>query len=136
MSTARHTLAVLALALPALLLTLEPAGAQEKEPFTEARFQALQAEGALVLVDVFADWCPTCAAQQEILAAFREEHPQVPLHVLSVDFDEQKEWVKHFKAPRQSTFILFKGEEQVWFAVAETRKEEVFKHILAAADMP
>ncbi len=132
--TARKSIAALTLALPAILLTLQPAGAQEKEPFTEARFEALQAEGALVLVDIFADWCPTCAAQQEILASFRTQHPEVPLHVLSVDFDKQKKWVKHFKAPRQSTFILFKGEEQVWFAVAETRGEEVFKNILAAAE--
>jgi len=136
MNAARKAFAVIFMAVPALALILQPAGAQEKEPFTEARFEALQAEGALVLVDIFADWCPTCAAQQEILADFRTEHPDVLLHVLSVDFDKQKEWVKHFKAPRQSTFILFKGEEQVWFAVAETRQDEVFKQLLAAADSP
>lgn len=133
MMTARKAVAALALALPGLLLPFHQASAQEKESFSEARFEALQAEGALVLVDVFADWCPTCAAQQEILATFREEHPDVPLHVLTVDFDKQKKWVKHFKAPRQSTFVLFKGGEQVWFAVTETRQEEVFKQILLAA---
>jgi thiol-disulfide isomerase/thioredoxin len=86
-----------------------------------------------VLVDVWASWCPTCAAQQEVLADFGKEHPDVPLHTLTVDFDTQKEWVKHFGAPRQSTFVLCRGTEKVWFAVAETRREEIFRQLLTAA---
>lgn len=123
-------------ALVAGVLSAAPAAAQAKEPFTQARFEALQAKGALVLIDVFADWCPTCAAQQEVLAEFRAQHPDISLHTLTVDFDTQKDWVRHFGAPRQSTFVLYKGEERVWFAVAETRKEEIFAKILAAANQP
>lgn len=101
-------------------------------PFTEARFEALQARNALVLVDIYADWCPVCMAQQKVLAEFRAEHPHVPLHVLKVDFDEQKAWVKHFEAPRQSTLILYRGEERLWFSVAENRRDVIFFQILAA----
>jgi thioredoxin 1 len=97
------------------------------EPFDEARFRALQEDDALVLVDVSASWCPTCAKQAEIISRYRDTHPEVPLHVLRVDFDDQKEWVRYFKAPRQSTLALYRGSEQVWFAVAETREEKVFK---------
>lgn len=103
------------------------------EPFTEARFRALQAEGALILVDVAADWCPTCRRQKTILARFQEQHPEAGLRILTVDFDRQKEWVKHFKAPRQSTFILFRGEAQQWFAVAEVGEEIIFDRLLRAA---
>lgn len=102
-------------------------------PFTQERFEALQAQGALVLVDVAADWCPTCRAQKAVIQAFQTEHPQVELHVLTVDFDSQKEWVKHFKAPRQSTLLVYKGADQQWFAVAETRQEVIFAALLEAA---
>lgn len=102
-------------------------------PFTQARFEALQAQGALVLVDVAADWCPTCRAQKAVIQSFQAEHPEVELHVLTVDFDTQKEWVKHFKAPRQSTLLVYKGTEQQWFAVAETRQEVIFAALLEAA---
>jgi len=103
------------------------------EPFSAERFEALQAENALILVDIHADWCPTCAKQQSALDAFEAEHPDLALHRLLVDFDQQKEWVKHFKAPRQSTLILFRGTEQKWFSVAETRPDAIAAAITAAA---
>lgn len=104
----------------ALLSLACSATAGETEAFSKERFEALQQKGALVLVDVAADWCPTCARQASIIREYKAQRPAVELEVLRVDFDAQKEWVKYFKAPRQSTLILFRGSEQVWFAVAET----------------
>lgn len=115
-----------------LLLTTQAATAAS-EAFTEERFKALQAQGALILVDVHADWCPTCAQQQKILDAYEAARPDAALHRLIVDFDKQKDWVKHFKAPRQSTLLLYRGVEQRWFAVAETREQAVFTALDAAA---
>ncbi len=96
------------------------------EPFTMERFEALQQEGARILVDVYAPWCPDCRRQQEHLDAYQQAYPDSGLHILTVDFDNQKDYVTHFRAPRQSTLILFEGEEQVWFSVAETRREPIF----------
>jgi thiol-disulfide isomerase/thioredoxin len=107
--------------------------AASTETFDEARFKALQAEGALVLVDVHASWCPTCAKQQQVLDDYEAARPAVKLHRLLVDFDSAKPWVIHFKAPRQSTLILFRGEQQQWFSVAETRPEVIFEALDKAA---
>lgn len=121
------------LGLAAMLLFLAgPVQAQEKEPFTDARFAELQEAGAVILLDVFADWCPTCAQQQRVLAAFQEAHPEAPLHILTVDFDDQKEVVTRFQAPRQSTLILYRGTERIWFSVAETRQAAIFEQLLEA----
>jgi thioredoxin 1 len=109
---------------------------QQKDAFTPERFAALQDQGALILVDVFADWCSTCAQQQRILAEFRERHPEVPLHTLTVDFDRQKQYVRQFRAPRQSTFILYRGTERVWFSVAETDRDRIFAELNRAAAAP
>lgn len=105
----------------------------ESQAFTEERFRDLQEQDALILVDVAADWCPTCALQHEILRSYREKRPDVRLHVLRVDFDEQKQWVKHFGAPRQSTLVLYRGEERLWFSVAETDASVIFAAIDEAA---
>ena len=40
----------------------------------------------------------------------------------------------HFKAPYQSTLVLFSGTEQVWFSVGETRKERIFGQLNAVTD--
>lgn len=97
------------------------------------RFEALQEEGALILVDVFASWCGTCAIQQEVLANFQKDNPGVPLYQLTVDFDDQKRYVRHFRAPRQSTLILYHGGEQVWFSIAETNSDAIYAAINEAA---
>jgi len=120
-------------ALTALLLSTA-SFALESEHFSNERFEALTSEGGLVLVDVWAPWCPTCRRQREILAAFQEAHPEVELTILEVSYDDDKDLVRRFRAPRQSTLLLFKGEEQVWFSVAETREEVIYEQLLSAAD--
>ena len=124
--------AVVALVV-AICLVLSASVRAASDPFTVERFEALQAEDALILVDVHAKWCPTCAQQTKILEEYRAQRPDVELYWLKVDFDNQKKWVKHFRAPRQSTLLLYRGEEKLWFSVAETRAEKVFEALDAAA---
>lgn len=112
------------------------ASALDKEAFTPERFAELQAQNALILVDIHATWCPTCARQQRVLADYRERHPELDLHILNVDFDKDKRWVKHFKAPRQSTLILYRGKEQIGFSVAEVRPEVIFAALDKATPQP
>ncbi|MDT8399539.1 MAG: thioredoxin family protein [Pseudomonadales bacterium] len=99
----------------------------EKEPFTIERFEALQAQNEMILVDISASWCPDCAKQQLVLEEYQKDFPESNLRILSIDFDTQKEWVTHFRAPRQSTLLLFSGQNQIWFSVAETRKEKIYE---------
>ena len=116
---------LLALATGTHKVAAQTAPAHSKEAFTHARFAELQAAGTLILVDIFADWCPTCAIQQTVLAEYRKRNPDVPLHTLTVDFDRQKDVVAYFRAPRQSTLILYRGTQRLWFSVAETRTEVI-----------
>lgn len=106
----------------------------EDQPFTQERFDALQAEGELILVDVYADWCSTCKRQQELIKLYRETHPDVDLHILKVDFDDDKATVRQLRAPRQSTLLVYKGEKQYWYSVAETDQDVLFAAINRAAD--
>jgi len=99
--------------------------ALDKEAFDKERFEQLQAENQVILVDVFATWCSTCAKQQEQLKQYRQQNPDKQFVILEVDFDTDKQWVTHFRAPRQSTLILYQGDERVWFSVAETRYESI-----------
>ena len=112
-----------------LIAPLSFAQALEKESFTQERFDELTANGDTVLVDIYATWCPTCAKQREVLEDFQATNPNSGLHILEVDFDDQKDVVRQFRAPRQSTLYLYKGEEQVWFSVAETDSDVIVGEI-------
>lgn len=109
----------------ALAMTALWAHALEKEAFTEERYNQLRDDGEVFLIDVYATWCSTCKAQQEILKQFQAENPEAALTILEVDFDDDKKWVRHFRAPRQSTLVLYRGEDQQWFSVGETRYDVI-----------
>ncbi len=112
-------------AIGILFFTVGSAQALEKEAYSQARFDALQAAGEVVLIDVYASWCPTCKKQQEALEAYRSANPEKKFTILVVDFDKNKDLVRHFRAPRQSTLLIYKGKEQFWFSVAETRPDVI-----------
>ncbi len=104
----------------------------QKQPFNETLYQQYQDSEQVYLVDVFATWCPTCKKQSKIIDQYFSENPDSKVKVLVVDYDDQKEWVTHFRAPRQSTLLLYKGEKQLWFSVAETSKDKIFTQLKQA----
>lgn len=83
----------------------------------------------MILVDIYADWCGTCKKQKKAIKQYFEKHSERELHVLVVDFDKQKEMVAMLGAPRQSTLLLFKGDKQFWYSVAESRYEVIAEKI-------
>lgn len=95
------------------------------EPYSQERFDSLKASGELVLLDVNAPWCSTCKKQGEIIDNWIEQNPDKTLHVLEIDFDTRKDLVAQYRAPRQSTLMLYKRGEQLWFSVAETRESVI-----------
>ena len=94
--------------------------------FTEAGFNQLKQDNAAVLIDVHATWCPTCRKQSKVIKAYFKQYPDSDLTVLKVDFDDQKHWVKHFKAFRQSTLIMYKGEKEIGRSIAQTNEKKLF----------
>lgn len=97
----------------------------EHESYTPERFETLQAAGQVVLLDVYADWCSTCAKQQVALEKYKIANPDKKFHIMRIDFDKQKDVVRQFRAPRQATLLLYKGQEQFWYSVAESRYEVI-----------
>ncbi len=105
------------------------ANATSEETYTAERFKSLQEAGEVVLVDIHASWCSTCAKQQVSLNKYIAKNPESKFHILKVDFDTQKDVVRKFRAPRQSTFLLYKGKNQFWYSVAETRYEVIAEEL-------
>jgi thiol-disulfide isomerase/thioredoxin len=94
-------------------------------PFDSAKFDALNKEGKPILVAIHADWCPTCKAQEPIVAELLKTPELNGITAFRVDFDGQKDAVKRFKAQYQSTLIVFKGGKEVGRSTGDTKKEGI-----------
>jgi thiol-disulfide isomerase/thioredoxin len=111
---------VLAIAAP-----LVPAWANTAVPFSAEAFKAAQASGSPILVEIHADWCPTCKAQNPILDKLTAEPKFKDLKIFRVDFDAMKPVVKEFGAQMQSTLIVFKGSTEQGRSVGDTKEASI-----------
>jgi thioredoxin-like negative regulator of GroEL len=111
---------ILAMAAP-----LVPAWASTAVPFSAEAFKAAQASGSPILVEIHADWCPTCKAQNPILDKLTSAEKFKGLKIFRVDFDAMKPVVKEFGAQMQSTLIIFKGSAEQGRSVGDTREASI-----------
>ena len=116
--------AILAAALLAAGL-FSTAWAGTAVPFSASAFKAAQAAGNPILVEIHADWCPTCKAQAPILEKLSAYPKFKDLKIFRVDFDAMKTVVKEFRAQQQSTLIVFKGSAEKGRSVGDTRQASI-----------
>ena len=88
--------------------------------FTQAAFEAAQAEGKPILIDVYAPWCPVCAKQQEGIAAAMADPANRDVTVFRLDFDHQKGAQRQFRVTSQASLIAFNGAQETGRLLGET----------------
>ena len=109
----------------AIVAPLSPSWANSAVPFSAEAFKAAQADGSPILVEIHADWCPTCKAQNPILEKLTAEPKFKDLKIFRVDFDAMKPVVKEFGAQMQSTLIVFKGAKEQGRSVGDTKEASI-----------
>lgn len=118
MRTLRNLLALLAMLFPLLAHAVG-------EPYTQEKLDALNKAGKPALVFIYADWCPTCKAQDKLLGELLPTDEFKGITTLRVNFDAQKPVVRAFGVKYQSTLIIFKGGKEVSRTTAETDRERI-----------
>ncbi|MDZ4087098.1 MAG: thioredoxin family protein [Tabrizicola sp.] len=112
-------------------LTLLPLALQAAEPllYTPGSAEAAMDEGKIVLLDFWASWCSTCAAQERVLAALKAENPTYEEKIVfyKVDWDlyAKETLAKDLRIPRRSTLVLLKGRKELGRIVAGTSKADI-----------
>ena len=109
----------------AVAVSFAPSWANTAAPFSMDAFKAAQASGSPILVEIHADWCPTCKAQNPILEKLTADPKFKDLKIFRVDFDAMKPVVKEFGAQMQSTLIVFKGAREQGRSVGDTREASI-----------
>ena len=92
------------------------------QTYDAAEFTMAQEKGKTIVVDIYADWCPTCRAQAPILDELRRERASGDVLFVKVNFDEEKAFLRAHRVPRQSTVLVFNGTTEVARSIAETNR--------------
>ena len=90
------------------------------QPFSDAAFHAAQAQGRSILVDVHADWCPTCRAQDPTIQRLAASPAFAKLVILKLDYDSQVKEERALGVNHQSTLIAFRGGSETGRSVGVT----------------
>ena len=117
--------------IAALFLLLTVSGAafalEGTKKYQPGSFEHAQYHDKMIVVDIYKDGCGTCAKQVPALQAARGMYPNAEF--FRVDFANDKEAVKRFKAIKQSTIIVYKGEQERGRVMGETNKDKILKMI-------
>lgn len=112
-------------------MTLFPfaSGAIAATPYTPGAAEAAMDAGKAVLLDFWASWCSTCAAQGRVLAELKAETPAYEQNILFfvVDWDQygKGELSRALKIPRRSTLVALKGRQELGRIVAGTSRADI-----------
>jgi len=114
----RHLLAALAMSAAVSLGSI--ASAMDRKPFDQKAFEAAQAAGRPILVEVSASWCPICKAQAPILSRLSSDPRFKELVSFDIDFDSHKDLLKKFNVQKQSTLIVYRGRREIGRSTGDT----------------
>jgi thioredoxin 1 len=112
-------------------MTLMPFAARAGEAtlYTPGSAEAAMDAGEIVLLDFWASWCSTCAAQERVLADLKAENPAYEQNIrfFVVDWDQYAdgELSRSLAIPRRSTLVALKGRQELGRIVAGTSRDDI-----------
>lgn len=96
--------------------------------YTPEALDAARATGKPFVLDFFATWCTTCAAQHRVLDRLRAANPdyaKIPFIQVDWDQNENGPLVKSLNIPRRSTLVVMKGNTELGRIVAQTGEGQI-----------
>lgn len=109
----------------ALLLSASFAHALQVQPYSPEALATLQQQGKPVALHFHAGWCGTCTEQERVLNQMKADKALPAMTLLVVDYDSNKPLRKQLKVTSQSTFVVYKGSNEVARNGGETKPDAI-----------
>ena len=91
-----------------------------------AEIKALQADGALVVVDFYADWCGPCKMLTPVMEELAKEY-EGKVEIVKLNVDNDNDFAREYGVMSIPTIISFKGDKVVAQSVGYKPKAEIEK---------
>ena len=111
--------------LTLLLALFSVAASAGETPFVQTQYDQLLAAGKPVIVDFYADWCPTCKAQKPVVAEVLRNPKLKDVTLFLANYDQEAALKKALRITQQSTFVVFKDGKEVARSTGQTAKDEI-----------
>ena len=84
----------------------------------------------VVLIEMYASWCPHCQRMMPIVAAVKEKLGD-RAKVYQFDIDKYQSMADQLGVEGVPTFILYKNDEEVWRGSGEMPESELYNQVEA-----
>lgn len=106
-------------------LVLATGIASAETPYTKEAFEGAQKRNEKIVLDFFADWCPTCKVQARSLKKLEEKGQLKGVTLFKVNFDKETELKQALKVSAQSTLVAFYGNVETGRATGITDEKSI-----------
>ena len=91
--------------------------------FKKELFDKAQADGKVVIVSSWINYCTSCASQMKILDKAKNDFDNIEYFKFDVT---NKKIAKFFNVQYQTTLLIFKDNKEVYRSIGETTKELIY----------
>ncbi len=102
-----------------------PAHALEIIDYKEKLVAQDKANESVYALHFFAEWCSVCLGQKRFMQKLQSDKDLKNLKVYLVDFDFEKKLKNEYNVERQSTIILFRGQQEIARSLAVNDKDKI-----------
>ena len=94
--------------------------------FKKELFDKAQADGKVVIVSSWINYCTSCASQMKVLDKAKKDFDNIEYFKFDVT---NKEVAQMFDVQYQTTLLIFKNNEEVHRSIGQTNKDKIYSII-------